>query len=88
MVVERIRHTATLLPNGKVLLTGGETNSGQTTTAELYDPITNSFAATGSMGTVRTNCRATLLPNGKVLVTGATYNAITELYYLRLVRSA
>jgi hypothetical protein len=63
--------TATLLPNGKVLLAGGSNFSGTLRTAELYDPATGTWTATGNMSTARELHTATLLPNGKVLVTGA-----------------
>ncbi len=68
-------HTATLLPNGQVLLTGGETKAAAggvtvTNTAELFDPSTGTFAATGSMSTARFFHLASLLSSGQVLVTG------------------
>jgi WD40 repeat protein len=59
--------TATLLPDGKVLVAGGE-NSGPS--AELYDSTTGSWTATGSMATPRSGHTATLLGDGKVLVAG------------------
>ena len=63
---------ATLLPNGKVLIAGGEGPSNVILdTAELYDPTTQTFAAiTATMTSVRGGHRATLLPNGLVLLTG------------------
>ncbi|NOS81443.1 MAG: hypothetical protein HOP32_07680 [Nitrospira sp.] len=63
---------ATLLPNGKILITGGEGPSNVTlNTAELYDPTTQTFAAiTATMTSVRQGHRATLLLNGQVLITG------------------
>jgi N-acetylneuraminic acid mutarotase len=67
----RIDPTATLLPNGKVLVAGG--NSGSTddlASAELYDPGTGTWSPTGSMSGARDQATATLLPNGKVLVAG------------------
>jgi hypothetical protein len=62
-------HTATLLPNGKVLVAGGF-NLG--TSAELYDPATDTWTVTGSLRVARAGSPATLLPNGKVLVAGGS----------------
>lgn len=68
--------TATLLNDGRVLLTGGEHEDiGRFKSAELYDPATGSFAITGSMAFVRDGHAATLLPNGTVLVTGGESQA-------------
>jgi len=71
LVTARWRHTATLLPNGKVLVAAGEDSSFNfLASAELYDPATGSWTATGSLATPRANHTATLLPNGKVLAAG------------------
>jgi hypothetical protein len=71
LVTARTSHTATLLPNGKVLIAGGWAGLNDTTaSAELYDPATGTFSVTGSMVTGRGNHTATLLPNGKVLIAG------------------
>ena len=120
LATARYRHTATLLPNGKVLVAGGMTDSdcisrarnstirragpgrppaaspphaivtrrrccptarcsSQAVTsaatlasAELYDPASGTWTATGSLATARFSHTATLLPNGKVLVAGGT----------------
>jgi WD40 repeat protein len=73
----RLQHTATLLPNGKVLITGGSTDSSvypTANTAELFDPSTGTFTLIASiMTSPRSTHTATLLPNGKVLLTGG-YN--------------
>ena len=45
----RVYHTATLLPDGKVLVAGGLDNSGCLTSAELYDPANGTWSATGSL---------------------------------------
>jgi Kelch motif len=62
--------TATLLPSGKVLVTGGHDQTSQLASAELYDPAAGTWSATGSMSTTRHSYTATLLPSGKVLVAG------------------
>ncbi|MHB9140008.1 MAG: Kelch repeat-containing protein, partial [Victivallaceae bacterium] len=75
-------HTATLLPNGKILVAGGY-NGASISLAELYDPATKTFSATGSMSSAREGHSATLLPNGKVLVAGGSGAGIlssAELY--------
>ena len=83
--IGRYRHTATLLPNGKVLVAGGNGSDFKAAaSAELYDPVTKNWTMTGSMGAPRADHTATLLPNGKVLVAGGS-NATgilssTELY--------
>src|SRR6185369_1407776 len=74
MGIGRADHTATLLPNGKVLITGGVFTTSPapvpTQSAELYDPATGTFTTTGSLNTARSLHSATLLNNGKVLIAG------------------
>jgi Galactose oxidase, central domain/Kelch motif len=66
----RYSHTATLLPDGRVLAIGGFDDTNAVATAELYDPATKAWSPAGAMGTGRYLHAATLLPNGKVLVSG------------------
>jgi len=69
----RTSHTATLLPNGKVLIAGGwAALDGWPvwSSAELYDPSAHTFALTGAMAVPRWGHAATLLPDGRVLITG------------------
>jgi WD40 repeat protein len=87
MATGRIYHTATLLPDGKVLVAAGHQDAGTTShgsaTAELYDPITGTWGATGVMVTPHSEHTATLLPDGKVLVAGGasdTGRVSSELY--------
>jgi len=75
----RYGHSATLLPNGKVLIAGGDGDFGSLHTAELYNPATGVWSSTGSLANYRSGHTATLLPNGKVLVAGGDTNTI-ELY--------
>jgi Galactose oxidase, central domain/Kelch motif len=72
LITARYSHTATLLPNGKVLVAGGSRDGNLCdygmANAELYDPATGQWSATGSLTIPRTSHTATLLPNGKVLI--------------------
>lgn len=63
-------HTATLLLDGRVLLTGGTGGDGDDHSAELFDPKTDTFSKTGMMETGRIYHTATLLADGRVLVAG------------------
>ena len=74
LIAQRSSHTATLLPNGKVLVAGGwGGGSGALDaldSAELYDPSTGTWSRTGNLVTGRYAHTATQLQNGKVLVAG------------------
>ena len=79
----RFGQTATLLPNGKVLVAGGNPDLA-TASAELYDPTTGLWTPTGSLNHARAEHTATLLLNGKVLVAGGFSSGVkileAELY--------
>ena len=77
----RAEQTATLLPDGKVLVAGG-VGDGAPASAELYDPATGTWTATGKMTEARHGHTATLLRDGTVLVAGGSDadHATAELY--------
>src|SRR5205807_2661605 len=62
---------AVLLANGKVLVVGGDPGNGPYS-AEVYDPSTGIFTATGNPAALLDTFAATLLPDGKVLIAGGT----------------
>jgi Galactose oxidase, central domain len=75
MRTPRAFHTGTLLPDGTVLIAGGRIGVGQaipTNRAEIYDPSTGTFAATGNMISDHECQQANLLGNGKVLIAGGS----------------
>jgi hypothetical protein len=63
-----------LLNNGKVLVAGGNNQVNIIASAELYDPVSKTFSATGSMTTPRWRHTETLLLDGTVLITGGVDN--------------
>lgn len=67
----RFSHSATLLPNGKVLVAGGlDANTDMLASAELYDTVAGMWTPTGNLNDARSWNSATLLPNGQVLFAG------------------
>jgi hypothetical protein len=75
LIETRATHTATLLPNSTVLVVsgiGGIGGSGRLAVAELYNPDSGSWSATGNLIEARGIHTATLLPNGIVLVVGGS----------------
>jgi uncharacterized protein (TIGR03437 family) len=75
MTANRLDHSATLLGDGTVLLAGGEVcpewgGPGALASAEIYNPTTDTFVATGNMVFARYSQAMVLLPSGTVLVAG------------------
>jgi hypothetical protein len=72
----RYNHQAILLYTGMVLIFGGVGSGSPSNivlnSAELYDPETGTFTATGNMITARNNPLVTMLPNGKILIQGGS----------------
>ncbi len=74
----RSAHVATLLPDGRVLVAGGASvpslgdfaPSSALTTAEIYDPASSSWSATGSMAKPHFHAALTVLADSRILVTG------------------
>jgi hypothetical protein len=66
-------YAGAVLPDGKVLVTGGDVHLGPdtpTTSCELYDPVPGTWSAAGPLGTARSFHNAILLNNGQVLIVG------------------
>ena len=87
MNVARFAHTATLLPNGKVLVAGGgnlgaDGRFNHLSSAELYDLVTGKWTETGSMNAPHAGVTATLQHGGKVLVGGELYDPATGTWTL------
>jgi hypothetical protein len=72
MVHARVGHTATKLPDGRVVFIGGHPDEGRAplAEAEIFDPATATFVRTGSMRVGRGAHTATLLHDGRILVVG------------------
>jgi hypothetical protein len=71
MTTSRARHTAALLPDGSVLITGGISDAGApTATAEVFDPGSSTFRPVEAMSIGRASHSATVLQDGRVLIVG------------------
>ena len=76
----RFGHTATLLPDGRVLVVGGCSGDGALATAEIYDPKAGFWTVASDMVAARIGHTATLLPgtDGLVLVTGGSGGQVED----------
>ncbi len=79
MTNARGQAVAAPLPDGDVLVDGGDQDGNALSSAELYDTANGTFTATGSMNIARFFADAAPLPDGDVLVDGGTTDTVTEL---------
>ncbi len=79
MTEPRAQHTATLLKNGNVLMTGGVNGYGAVRESEVYSYTGRSFAAGPNLNTARYSHSATLLKDGRVLAIGGSNNEVAQL---------
>lgn len=84
LITPRFNQSATLLPNGKVLIAGGY-NGNALSATEIYDPKSKTFSQGPNMNTPRYGHTATLLHDGKILMTGGvgtewTFLSSAEIY--------
>ncbi|PYK51467.1 MAG: hypothetical protein DME20_01630 [Verrucomicrobia bacterium] len=73
LVVPRTGHAATALSDGRIMITGGRDNAGNlVAVSEIFDPETQTSAASATLTTARVDHTATRLSDGRVLVAGGT----------------
>jgi hypothetical protein len=75
MSVARVRAAAAPLPDGRVLVAGGNDGSTRLASAEVFSPTNGTFTPVGDLGTDRARAAAAPLPDGRVLVVGGTRDA-------------
>lgn len=68
----RVSHTASALPDGRVIVAGGWTGAGATASTEIYEPPTGRFLPGPTMSVARMDATATVLDTGDVLLLGGT----------------
>ncbi len=66
----RSGHTASLLPDGRILIAGGTNGTSILNTAEIYDPQSGSFSSAGTMAAARIEHTAIRLSDGRILLAG------------------
>jgi len=75
----RTKHTAVALQDGRVLVAGGIGGGGTAIdSAELYDPVANTWTVTGSLKVARSGHTASLLPDGTVLIAGGDNAGVAQ----------
>jgi hypothetical protein len=74
---QRVDHAASLLPDGRVLITGGWDQVGAWSLAEVFDPVSGNVSEAGKASWARKGHTATLLRNGRVLVAGGCDSTTT-----------
>src|SRR6266496_6395701 len=70
LTTARYRHSATLLPDGTVLIAGGSVTGSWFASLEIYDPNNGVCTNAGAPNDIGSGHTATLLPNGTVWFTG------------------
>jgi hypothetical protein len=86
MIEARDCHTATPLPDGRILMVGGQDGIDEVPigSTELFDPETTAFRPSGRLKTDRVHHSATALPDGRVLIAGGrdstTCLSMVEIY--------
>jgi len=80
----RARHTAALYPNGRVVVVGGNDNSGPVSLVQEYDPATNQWSGLSGIPTAREDHTMVMLPNGRLGVYSGYDNLGTEIGDVRL----
>jgi hypothetical protein len=87
MATRRAGHTATLMPDGRVLVVGGFSNGRGYNFAEVFDPATETFAVVASVeNRERALHAAVQRPDGSVLILGgesATAEPLSGVYHFR-----
>jgi hypothetical protein len=82
MIYGRALHSATALPNGRVIVAGGNVGYLPSNLTEIYDPVSNAWSPGGNLNTKRSQQSTILLRTGKALVAeGYSY---TRPYYFNV----
>ena len=80
----RARHTAALLPDGRVLVAGGLLNNHVLGSAEIFDPVTSTWSSVTGLVTGRYQHATATLPDGTVMVAGGVDRSIEGLGSIEL----